>query len=167
MIQRHCAFSAAVLLCLVTLSGCGYHFVGTGKLPENIESVYIRKLENQTRETGLENQLTDQLIVAFSRGNAVVSKNEDTADAVLSGVITRMNEGTVSKTQQERRITVWVDLTLKAGEGKTVWTGKGISDSRIYTTGSGSGSSETREESVRLMCEKVAEVAYQRMTNDF
>lgn len=155
------------LLYATMILGCGYHFLGTGTLPDNITKVYVRMLENQTREIGLENSMTDELIVTFSRGNAVISKSENAADAILSGVIKRMQDNTVSRTQQERRITIWVDLKLTDSNGKTVWAGSGISDSRIYTTVSGSGSAETRENAIRLLCERVAQMAYQRMTNDF
>ncbi len=156
-----------VLPCVMIICGCGYHFLGTGALPDDITQVYVRMLENQTREIGLENRMTDELIVTLSRGNTVISKSEDAADAILSGVITKMQDNTVSRTQQERRITMWVDLKLTAGGGKVIWAGRGISDNRIYTTVSGSGSAETRESAIRSLCERISQMAYQRMTNDF
>ncbi len=154
-----------LLLFLALTFGCGYRFLGTGRLPDNIERICIIMLENQTPETGFENRITDALIAEFSRGNISVLRDRNRADATLTGVITKMREETIARSQ-ERQITAWVDLKLIAEDGKVVWSGKGISENRIYTATS-TGITETREDVLETLSKRIAQIVYQRLTDDF
>ncbi len=167
MIKKKNSLFVFPLLLALTI-GCGYKFLGTGKLPDNITRICIIMLENQTPETGFANRVTDALIAEFSRGNVSVLRDKDRADAILTGVITKMREETVARTQ-ERQITVWVDLKLTAEDGKVVWFERGISENSLYTTtnATNTGITETREDALESLSMRIAQMAYQRLTDDF
>ena len=63
-------------LCVgLIIASCSYRFTGGGDLPEKVKSVYVKTLENQTSETGIENFLTDDIIYEFTRnGQAAITE---------------------------------------------------------------------------------------------
>lgn len=87
------SFFGLVLVIAGVLTGCGYALVGrTSSLPEDIKTIYVEALKNQTRRSQLEQILTRALTDEFvkRRRFEVVSSYRD-ADAVLSGTVTSFN----------------------------------------------------------------------------
>ena len=66
-IRRASAFIAVgYLWTAVSISGCGYSFAGRSEaFPEDIRTVYIEPFINQTRNVGLEKELTSALRSEF------------------------------------------------------------------------------------------------------
>lgn len=78
----------AALLALAALTACGYSLVGTGRgtLPENVKSVYVEELVNETAKVGLEQRLTEAVLRELSaRSRLKPIGDRAWADAVLSG----------------------------------------------------------------------------------
>jgi outer membrane lipopolysaccharide assembly protein LptE/RlpB len=81
--------AAALLAVLPTLWGCGYALVGrSASLPEDVRSIYVQALNNQTRRSQVDQVLTRAIAQEFvtrQRFRVVGSLSE--ADAVLSGTV--------------------------------------------------------------------------------
>ena len=154
------------------LFSCGYRFTGGGDLPEGIKSVYVKTLKNRTSETGIENIITDDIIYEFTRSRKAGVTEEERAEALLSGVVSSLTIGTVSRqdshTSRERRITVAVDLKLIGNDGKRIWTQKGISANEAYNVSSNKSSTEhNKREAIKILSKRLAEKAYNRLTDNF
>ena len=151
---------------------CGYRFTGGGDLPEGINRVYVKTLENRTSETGIENIITDDIIYEFTRSRQAEITEKERADAVLSGIVSSLSIGSVSRqdshTSRERRITIAVNLKLTGNDGKEIWTRKGISDREAYDVSSDKSSTEqNKREAIKILSKRLAEKAYNRLTDNF
>ena len=79
------------------LFSCGYQFAGMGKMPGGAKTIYVTMLKNNTNETGLERIVTNAIINEFSRSGISMSKDQDKADAVLSGVVASVYTETIAR----------------------------------------------------------------------
>jgi len=84
-------FIPSTILFLVALffMGCGYGLIGrTSNLPEDINSIFVRTLENQTTRQQINLYLTDAIVQEFvTRRRFDIASSASSADAVLSGIL--------------------------------------------------------------------------------
>ena len=115
-------------------SGCGYHFAASGDaLPSSAETIYVSRFNNDTRVTGLNDELMRYIKdeIALHRRLKVVD-SPDTADLELSGEIRFVNQtptnfnSALEPTQYNQSIVVSAmlkDLHAK----KTIWLTRNVS----------------------------------------
>ena len=156
----------------VIVSGCGYRFVGGGSFPGGIQTVFVEILENKTAEVGVENTFTNDLIYEITRTGAVKLASKDKAQGTLTGVITQISNETVSRRDQkeaaERRMTVYVDLQLKAADGRVAWSGNSIAANETYPVDPLKQQTEkNKSEAFEALSKRLAEVINNRLTSDF
>ncbi|RLA97297.1 MAG: hypothetical protein DRG32_03845, partial [Deltaproteobacteria bacterium] len=72
-----------IFLFLVFFFGCGYHFVGKGRLPGEIGSIAIAPFENQTDEPHLGKIMEEALRAELIRRRGVKVVEEGSAEAIL------------------------------------------------------------------------------------
>ena len=155
------------------LAGCGYGFAGGGGPPKGLDTIFVRLIENQTAEIGAEIILTDQLKNEFIRKYRGEVVPEDQADGILSGRITQVRSWTVARRSAqaslEKRVAVTVDLTLKNQAGEVVWFTRGMSGSEVYTVSQTDSAltESNKRQAIELVCLRLGEEAYYRMTDDF
>lgn len=119
-----------LLLLLLALTGCGYHFSGQGsELPGGVQKIYLPLFVNRTAEPRLENRLGSDLSLVFARNSSIsqVEKRE-LAEAALEGVISDFSSRAVSYDRNddisEYRASMSVDVKLRAIEdGRLLWQG--------------------------------------------
>src|SRR5210317_524187 len=80
-------FLTAVLSLAIAITGCGYKFSGGGGLPGGIKKISIGVFENRTNESGLENQIPNDLIYQFGRFQNITLTKKDNSEAHLTGII--------------------------------------------------------------------------------
>ena len=167
-------FRKTLLISLLMLSaGCGYQFVGGGKVPGGVRAVSIAVLENRSAQTGLETTMTNDLIYEFTRAGAVAVTSPQAADAMLSGVIQSLyitaiaHTGTTTTTEQ--RVVVTIDLKLTAtSDGAVLWERKGLSGEEAFAVGSTkSATNANQSAALDKLSKKMAENVYNNMTADF
>ena len=156
----------------LSLAACGYRFAGGGSMPEGIRFVGISMLENRTSETGVEDQITNSIIYEFTRSGSVTVTDPARAEAVLSGVINRILVDSIAFTSanvaQERRVTIYVDLTLTGADGRVIWTVRDMTANEDYPVESDKLATErNKREAIAAASERLAERAFRRMTEDF
>jgi outer membrane lipopolysaccharide assembly protein LptE/RlpB len=158
-------------LCAI-VSGCGYHFVGGGSFPGGIQTVFVEILENKTAEVGVENTFTNDLIYEITRTGSVKLASKDRAQGVLNGVIAQISNETVSRRDQkeaaERRLTVYIDLQLKAADGRLIWSGNRIAANEVYPVDTLKQQTEkNKSEAFDALSKRLSEVINNRLTSDF
>lgn len=105
-----------LISCLMLLSGCGYTFQGSGSvLPQDVKTVYIPTVENQTSENRFTNLLTEALRERFERfGVLSIVEEAKTSDAVLSVEV-------ISVDREARSVTSGSDTVLQYETVAQLW----------------------------------------------
>ena len=119
----------AVLL-LLAGTGCGYHTGGQAvRLPTNLHTIYVPAFGNTTHTYGVEQTLTAAVVRELrSRTNyRVVSSNDGTADATLTGTVTSSGTAPLTYDSVTGRIssglvTIAMSVSLVDRSGKTLWS---------------------------------------------
>jgi Lipopolysaccharide-assembly len=117
-----------MVVALGVLTGCGYHFAGTGRsFAPDIRTIGIETFVNETREHGVEKRLALAIEREFTiRGPLRVASVPAEGDLVLSGrVHTAMDRPVAFNREDEVLIyetTVILDLELRRrATGELVW----------------------------------------------
>ena len=131
-----------IVICCVTavVPGCFYSFRGTS-VPQHMKSIAIPTFDDQSGAgiSGLRDQVTQSLIQLFTTDNTLRVVDRNSADAVLEGTITGIQDqaAVVSAGEQVHRMQVTVtvhatfyDIKLR----KKVWE-KDFSNWGIYDSG--------------------------------
>jgi outer membrane lipopolysaccharide assembly protein LptE/RlpB len=121
--------ASALLAVLPALWGCGYALVGrSSTLPEDVRSIYIQALNNQTRRSQVDQVLTRAIAQEFvtrQRFRVVGSFSE--ADAVLSGTVLSFRVRPISfgtqgrATQYEIIIGAKMEFKRTSGDDAIIW----------------------------------------------
>lgn len=85
------AFSVAMFVCCLVLTGCGYHPVGSpAHLPNTVHTVAVPVFQNTTQSYHTEVTFTQAVIREFSSRTPykLIAGNDPDADATLEGTIT-------------------------------------------------------------------------------
>lgn len=161
-----------VVILSFLLTGCGYHFRGSGAFPKGVKTVHIKQFENRTSEAGIESQFTNDLVNEFilNRKGALVPQKA--ADAVINGVIRTIRTESIARSgnlqSQQRRVIITVDVTLRNQRGQRIWFAGGISDNQEYDTGADRQATDVnKRQAIKLLSEKMAQKIYDRLTEDF
>ena len=99
--------------------GCGYALVGrTSSLPEDVRSIYVEALDNQTRRAQLEQVLARAIADEFvTRRRFEVVRSAADADAILSGTVRSFTVRPVSfgnaGRAREYEITIGTNMEFK------------------------------------------------------
>ena len=164
----------AIGVLLTLLTNCGYHFADSGSLPAGVSRVFITILDNRTAETGLESTITSDLIFEFTRNRKEsVVQERSAADAVLVGTITSLAVQNISRidviTAAERQVTGIMNLRLESPTGDIIWSSGSIVERQTFTVINADkvATDENKSDAIAALSKKLAESAYNRMTDDF
>lgn len=113
---------------LIFTCSCGYQFQGSGSvLPEDIKTVYVERVQNETTYSGVDLQLREAIKDRFDRyGVVTVVDQKDLADAVVSARI--LSIGTLVKDvtgrsdiELEQDLVISIFAELVTTQGQTLW----------------------------------------------
>lgn len=163
-----------VILPLLLLAGCGYHFPGHdgGHLAAYGESITIPIFANKTQKANLEILLANELLDEFHRKRGIKVLDAEGGDLQLSGTITSYGTAAVSysaiDTVKEYRATMVVEAVLKSNkDGKVIWKGT-VSRSQDFPANTDIALQRNSEDAaIREILAKVTQELYLNMTNDF
>ncbi len=122
----------SALLSLLSLSGCGYHTLGSAThLPPDIRTLAVPVFATRTEASGTEQALTEAVIREFTSRTRfrVTPDSGDDADAVLHGTILKQTTTPLTynaATQQSSSfvITIVASVTLTAHDGRILYQNK-------------------------------------------
>ncbi|HXV20953.1 MAG TPA: LptE family protein [Desulfuromonadales bacterium] len=163
-----------LLAALLLLGGCGYHLSGrSSNLPSDVQSLYIELFSNRTTEPFLENSITDSVIARFARNRPLrLVEKRDSADAVLSGVVTAYGTSPISYDRNdvitEYRSTLTIAVTLRqASDDRILWKGS-IDWSEEYPANLDKGVQEDNEAvAIAVIADRLAQELYFRIMENF
>ncbi len=125
----------ALVLCL-GLCSCGYTFSGGAKAGDPMRGVFVRVLENDTSETGLETRITNDLIREFCRGQKFRLAPNNGADVLIMGRIKSLLDDNASRRSSgdsaQRRVRMVLSLEMKDKNGETIWSDASIFEHETY-----------------------------------
>jgi|TARA_B100000929_G_scaffold67208_1_gene51317 hypothetical protein len=81
-------------------NGCMYYSLA-GSIPVHINSIAIPIVENQTAEFGMSESVTENLLNKFNEENILRVTDEDQANSILRGTITRVTDAPYTFTKEE------------------------------------------------------------------
>ena len=131
--ERAIALTTLGYLCATLLmAGCGYSFAGRSEaFPNDIRTVYIEPFINQTRNVGLEKELTSALRSEFyRRGQLRVVDTLDQADGIIAGVVRLFDSHVASVNRYDEVLqyetAMVVDASLRRREpNEIIWRTQG------------------------------------------
>lgn len=131
--RNHTGIVAVILLCFLSLSGCGYQMVGKEThVPPGLKAIAIPTFKNRTFEPGIEVPFTQGFLKEFIRDRRVNVVDRKQADSVLEGVIKSFDIYSVSYDRSglvlEFELKVVLDLILKKRTGEVLWEEKNFSE---------------------------------------
>jgi len=162
-----------LMACLVLLlPACGYRFAGGGSLPGGAESISVLMPENRTAESGIQAQLNSDIVYEFTRRESARIAPPETADAILSGVITTVQDTDIAhtgtSTASQRRVTLTIDMKLESKNGAVLWRRPGLSDYEAYDVAANrSGTDLNRRAAIEKVSKCLAEAVYKSITDNF
>jgi len=165
-------YAWALIFLLLSFSACGYRFAGSGNLPLGISSIHVNMFANNSRETGFENVITNDIIYEFTRKKKDSITKSDQADGILTGLVSSVRTDTIARedagTSLTRRITVSVNVKLTDRHGTVVWSEDNITESEAFDVISGNVANELRRKDVlNNISKRLAEKIFNRLTEDF
>lgn len=125
-------------LLTLSISGCGYTFQGSGSvLPDDIKSISISRVENETTYSGLAAKFEEKLMSRFERYGVVkiLSAGED-ADARLvtriKSLVTNVRETTGDDIALELEASLVIDAELRRRNGQLLYKNPSLLVSDTY-----------------------------------
>lgn len=119
---------AVVLGVTAGVVGCGYGLIGrTSTLPEDIETIFVEPLKNQTTRPQIELTMTRAVINELvTRRRFTISPNREGADAILSGTLTAFTVRPVTFDPQGRaeewQISIRADMSfMRTDTDEVLW----------------------------------------------
>ena len=161
-----------LFIMVLLLAGCGYRFANQLNLPEGVKTISVGLFENRTGETGLENELTNDFIHEFTRsGCSVINQNQ--AEAHISGIIYSVVTEIIAHKgihiSSEQRITVKINVILKAKDGRILWSGNRIDASQAFEVVSADkpATEQNRRAAIIFISKLLAEKVFNLLSADF
>jgi len=161
------------LLFLAFSVGCGYHFVGKGKLPGGINSIAIAAFENRTKEPHLGKIIEEALRAELISRREVRVAEGESAEAILKGKITSLHFASLAYDAEGRareyRVSVFLDLQLvRKVDQKVLWEVRRLTERKEFQVrGDVTFDEERKEEALREIARDLAREVYLRMIEGF
>jgi outer membrane lipopolysaccharide assembly protein LptE/RlpB len=155
--------------CLTAAIGCGYYSTNS-RTAKDIKSVAVPFFENQTSEPNLEVTMTEKIIDNLILDNTLKVKDEQYADAVLTGqIIEFFNKPFSFDTElnaQEYHVVIKVKATLfDRRKNVAIWSDKLISGDGNYFVDAVGAPAQTFEgavdESIKEITERILSMTVQ------
>ncbi|MFC2150513.1 LPS assembly lipoprotein LptE [Calditrichota bacterium] len=124
---------SCICIFMIGIAGCGvYSFTGGGIA--GVETLAVEPFTNRDPEFGLEDQLVDAVVQRLLSDRTYTIANMSTADAILRGVITDVDDRTISFSKNEEAEENEVKITL---EIQVIKPGKSepLKETRLVATG--------------------------------
>jgi outer membrane lipopolysaccharide assembly protein LptE/RlpB len=139
------------IICLFLLvAGCGYHPLGSGSVPAEIQHLYVAPVTNRTLRPGLQGLVGAAILRRLQQDGRVQLVSQATAEAVLTGDVTLYENVPIAVDPQDvgRRFLVRLvfSMQLKGREGEKVLLVEEVTGEAFYTTGTDVVSTRSAEE---------------------
>ena len=164
----------AVILLLLVLAGCGYHFAGHGNsLPGEVSRVYLPLFANRTLKPQLENLLSNEVGMALARnGNIIEVRSKELAEAVLQGTVSSYATTAIAYDKNddisEYRAKLTIEVSLRSiADGRLLWQGTVAWSEDYLADNDKARQRELERDAVEKLSRRIADELLSRMLDDF
>jgi len=173
-VNRQTMVAVAGCLFFPCLLGCGYSLEGTKtSLPQDVRTIAIPTMTNQTLEAGIENTFTKALVREFNLDSRLPVVQEKRADSILHGSIQNFTISSVSYDASglalEYRAEVSMGLTLQRSDtGEIIWSVSSMEEVEEYRVVSNIQSNEARkQDAIEEIARELAETIHDLIVDRF
>jgi outer membrane lipopolysaccharide assembly protein LptE/RlpB len=152
-----------LLLFILGLSGCGYHFIGQeSEVLSGINAIAVPYFSNKSYEARLESYLTEALVDEFVKSRMVAIVDEGDADAVIRGKIENFKEYVISFDKNdealEYRALALLEVTLERRDtGEVLWRNKELFHFEDYRVSHEiAGTEANKEQAIKRISAEIA-----------
>ncbi len=171
--MKHAGTATVVLLVLV-MAGCGYHFIGqeSGVLA-GIDTIAIPYFVNKSFEPGMERYITEALVDEFVKSKFISVVVEAEADAVIRGRIEEFSETVISYDRDDRaleyRTRITLDITLERKDtAEILWRNKGLYHFEEYNVAADIAATEANKKiALKMTAAELAERIHDSIIEGF
>ncbi len=174
MIQDKGYRNTFLLLFILGLAGCGYHFIGQeSEVLSGIHAIAIPYFSNKSYEARLERYLTESLVDEFVKSRMIAIVDEGDADAVIRGKIENLREFVVSFDKDDRaleyRALALLEVTLERRDtGEVLWRTKELFHFEDYRVSSEiAGTEANKEQAIKRISVEIAERIHDSIIEGF
>jgi len=169
------ALLALILVSLLVLGGCGYHFFGGDSVDPAIRKIYVAPFANKTPEADIETAFRNAFInETVKAGRYRIVADQEEADAVIKGGINRLVTGVLAYNKDdlamEQRLTVSLSLTFTDQvHQRQLWHADEFSWTQDYLVDATSQTQtdDNRKNALDALSQATAERAFNLMTSGF
>ncbi len=174
MIQDKGYRNTFLLLVILGLAGCGYHFIGQeSEVLSGIHAIAIPYFSNKSYEARLERYLTESLVDEFVKSRMIAVVDEGDADAVIRGKIENFKEYVISFDKDDRaleyRALALLEVTLERRDtGEVLWRNKELFHFEDYRVSSEiAGTEANKEQAIKRISVEIAERIHDSIIEGF
>ncbi len=163
--------SLLLLLLPVLLAGCGYQLSG-GRLPADVERIYVPLAANMTSEPLIENLLAGPLTAVLARQQGVHLVSEGAAEATLHGQIARYEVKPISYASNDRisqfQATLQIHFSLiKIATGQLLWQGDLVRQQNYLAAVDKNEQEDLEAEALEALVQQIADDLVYRLVTRF
>lgn len=163
-------WAASALLAVLAVTACNYTFRGGGGLPDNIRTIYVDALENETTQLDLDILIFTQLQQEIPSSLGLQLAGRDAAHALLRGRIVRYEDVAqnyrpdtgsaigVDVLQREVTVVMAVEL-IDVGRNLIIWDGSAVTGKGTYRPDEGQTEQSARLEAIKLLVQQIRDGA--------
>lgn len=158
---------AAVSLLVLAVVACNYSFRAGAGFPDHIRTIAVLPFENQTNRFELTDELHQQLLRELPPALGIQPGGEESADAVVRGVITGYDvsapsyrqgaDGAAEVLQREVSVRVQVQIVDRQ-QNLILWENRGLRERGQYLEASET-EEVAREEAIELLVQAIVDGA--------
>jgi len=164
----------AAILFALALASCGYRLAGTETHPPaGMESVFIDIADNRTGESGLEQDFTQALVLAFKSDGRIKLTDKKDAQAVLKSELIDVLDQPVAFDRFGRANLVQVTVSsrvylLRPGAGEKIWDSGIITETEQYPASDDFLANDAlRGQALVQTCRRAAAIALDQLAGGF
>lgn len=161
-------------LLLLSLWGCGYSLEGRRtSLPQEIRTIAIPTMTNQTLEAGIENPFTRAMIREFNLEGRLKVVRDKKADSILEGSIQDFTISSIAYGADGLAVTYRSEVTLgvilrRLDTGEILWEAPSMREIQEYRVTSNVLTNEARKQkAIEEIARQLAEAVHNRVVNRF
>jgi len=166
--------SLLILLPLLILAGCGYHFSGgeEEKLP-HLRTFFVEGFVNKTSEAYAGNIVRSAFINRFvQEGRFQLTESRDKADVICRGSVNSIQISPLSYKSSnlaaEERMTVGMSVIFEErASGRLIWENRAVTGTGDYLVANMALTEKNRKNALLKLAGDSAERAYQMMMSNF
>src|SRR5690606_11824311 len=150
---------------LLLLAACNYGFQGGGGFPSDVRTLYIEPFENDTGDAELESQVFSKILERLPRALGVRPGARETADAILTGRITRYSDVTqdipADPTNIQNEVQIGISVRIvDVRENLILWESSSLVGRAVYRPSApGETDRAARERAIEHLIQQIVDGA--------